>query len=108
MDVSRFLRSFFSCATILVMLVFLQAGAALAESSDTSATGEEPNVINNIERDAERVGDKAGELGDSIGKTADGVAESVATQAEKAYEWTKQKGSDAYDWSKKQLHDLTN
>lgn len=94
----------FAATAILLMAPLARADDP---SSDSTKSGSSGSVITDIQSDAERVGEKATELGESAADAADETAESAADTAKKAYEWSKQQGEEAYEWSKKKIQEIT-
>lgn len=91
-------------AAIALMASLAQAEEAAPEATKNTSSG---SVVTDIQADAERVGEKATELGESAADAADGVADTATDRAKKAYEWTKKQGEDAYEWSKKKIQEIT-
>lgn len=109
MTAQQVIRSLWTIAALAGLTLFsAEAGPAVAQASDATASSAEEDVVDTFQKEAEQVGNKASELGEGIGAAADSVADDVSTGAENAYRWSKKKGEEAYEWSRKQLHDLTN
>jgi hypothetical protein len=102
---SRDIRLCCVVAGVLAFSAFLaQAQDAAPDSPENASAGD---VIEAIEQDAERIGDKAVEMGEGAGETAGKVADTIVEQTGEAYEWTTKQGEKAYEWSKRMLNDIT-
>ncbi|NIA70829.1 hypothetical protein HBA54_19700 [Pelagibius litoralis] len=102
---SRFVKATCVAAGIAVL------SAAPAWADDPSAESSEAKpaggLVEQVQEDAEKLGDKAAEVGESTGEAAEETADSVAEGAEDAFSWTKRQAKDAYEWSKKQVEKVT-
>lgn len=82
----------------------LWADEPTAGSAEGTSGG---GVIEQVQEDAGKLGDKAAEIGESTGEAAEEAAEATAEGAEDAFGWVKQKAKDAYEWSKEQVEKVT-
>jgi hypothetical protein len=104
MALSRDIRLCCVVAGVLALSAFLaQAQDAAPAPPENASAGD---VIEAIEQDAERIRDKAVEMGEGAGETAGNVADTIVEQAGEAYEWTTKQGEKAYEWSKRMLNDI--
>lgn len=98
-------RPLLACVASLILLGSTQTSALRAEPAPPTAS-DGKSAISTIERDVEKMSKAASELGSSIGDAADKLTKGAVAESQKAYEWSKRKGSNAYDWSKKQINEL--